>query len=110
MAIDPVYFLVAFQIYRHDCDAAVPHHLGEYHGRDGWFGFWRAQGRFHMDWLYQSFPRRTLPSRHHDGLGQSVMFGMTITAVGCLEGLMTGGGAEQVGRLTTRAVVVLFSL
>ena len=40
------------------------------------------------------------------GLVKSVMFGMTITAVGCLEGLMTGGGAEQVGRSTTRAVVV----
>ncbi len=40
------------------------------------------------------------------GLIKSVMFGMTITAVGCYEGLSTGGGAEQVGRSTTRAVVV----
>jgi phospholipid/cholesterol/gamma-HCH transport system permease protein len=40
------------------------------------------------------------------GLIKSVMFGVTITAVGCLEGLLTGGGAEQVGRSTTRAVVV----
>jgi len=40
------------------------------------------------------------------GLVKSVMFGVTITAVGCLEGLTTGGGAEQVGRSTTRAVVV----
>lgn len=40
------------------------------------------------------------------GLIKSVMFGMTITAVGCLEGLNTGGGAEQVGRSTTRAVVI----
>jgi phospholipid/cholesterol/gamma-HCH transport system permease protein len=40
------------------------------------------------------------------GLVKSFMFGITITAVGCLEGLMTGGGAEQVGRSTTRAVVV----
>ena len=31
---------------------------------------------------------------------------ITITAVGCLEGLSTGAGAEQVGRSTTRAVVV----
>jgi phospholipid/cholesterol/gamma-HCH transport system permease protein len=34
------------------------------------------------------------------------MFGITITAVGCLEGLSTGAGAEQVGRSTTRAVVM----
>jgi phospholipid/cholesterol/gamma-HCH transport system permease protein len=40
------------------------------------------------------------------GLIKSVMFGMTITAVGCLEGLRTDGGAEQVGRSTTRAVVI----
>jgi phospholipid/cholesterol/gamma-HCH transport system permease protein len=40
------------------------------------------------------------------GLIKSVMFGITITAVGCHEGLSTGAGAEQVGRATTRAVVV----
>ena len=40
------------------------------------------------------------------GLVKSVMFGITITAVGCYEGLTTGAGAEQVGRSTTRAVVV----
>jgi phospholipid/cholesterol/gamma-HCH transport system permease protein len=40
------------------------------------------------------------------GLIKAVMFGITITAVGCLEGLRTGAGAEQVGKSTTRAVVV----
>ena len=40
------------------------------------------------------------------GLVKSVMFGITITAVGCQEGLDTGAGAEQVGRSTTRAVVI----
>src|SRR5271165_2501157 len=40
------------------------------------------------------------------GLVKSFMFGVTITAVGCHEGLSTGGGAEQVGRSTTRAVVM----
>jgi phospholipid/cholesterol/gamma-HCH transport system permease protein len=40
------------------------------------------------------------------GLIKSVMFGITITAVGCFEGLSTDGGAEQVGHATTRAVVV----
>ena len=40
------------------------------------------------------------------GLVKSVMFGITITAVGCQEGLATGAGAEQVGRSTTRAVVM----
>jgi phospholipid/cholesterol/gamma-HCH transport system permease protein len=40
------------------------------------------------------------------GLIKSFMFGITITAVGCHEGFSTGGGAEQVGRSTTRAVVM----
>jgi len=40
------------------------------------------------------------------GLVKSVMFGGVITAVGCHEGFSTGGGAEQVGRSTTSAVVM----
>ena len=40
------------------------------------------------------------------GLIKSVMFGMTITAVGCYEGFSTGAGAEEVGRSTTAAVVM----
>jgi phospholipid/cholesterol/gamma-HCH transport system permease protein len=40
------------------------------------------------------------------GLIKSLMFGITIAAVGCYEGLSTGAGAEQVGRSTTRAVVM----
>jgi phospholipid/cholesterol/gamma-HCH transport system permease protein len=40
------------------------------------------------------------------GLIKSVMFGITITAVGCHEGFLTGAGAEEVGRSTTSAVVM----
>ena len=40
------------------------------------------------------------------GLIKSLMFGITIAAIGCHEGLSTGAGAEQVGRSTTRAVVM----
>jgi phospholipid/cholesterol/gamma-HCH transport system permease protein len=40
------------------------------------------------------------------GLVKSAMFGIAITPVGCHEGLSTGAGAEQVGRSTTRAVVI----
>ncbi len=39
------------------------------------------------------------------GLAKSASFGMTITLVGCRFGLETWGGAEGVGRSTTRAVV-----
>ena len=45
------------------------------------------------------------------GLIKSVMFGITIAAVGCYEGLSTGGGAEAIGRSTTQAVVIsIFSV
>jgi phospholipid/cholesterol/gamma-HCH transport system permease protein len=39
------------------------------------------------------------------GLAKSASFGFTITLVGCRLGLGTRGGAEGVGRSTTRAVV-----
>jgi phospholipid/cholesterol/gamma-HCH transport system permease protein len=39
------------------------------------------------------------------GLFKSATFGFTITLVGCIAGLSTRGGAEGVGRSTTRAVV-----
>jgi phospholipid/cholesterol/gamma-HCH transport system permease protein len=45
------------------------------------------------------------------GLIKSVMFGITIAAVGCYEGLSTKGGAEAIGRSTTQAVVIsIFSV
>ena len=39
------------------------------------------------------------------GLLKSASFGFTITLIGCIVGLGTRGGAEGVGRSTTRAVV-----
>lgn len=39
------------------------------------------------------------------GLAKSASFGLTITLIGCRLGLGTRGGAEGVGRSTTRAVV-----
>jgi len=39
------------------------------------------------------------------GLVKATLFGAIIGLVGCYEGLGTRGGAEQVGRSTTRAVV-----
>jgi phospholipid/cholesterol/gamma-HCH transport system permease protein len=39
------------------------------------------------------------------GIIKSVFFGVGITIIGCYEGFHTSGGAEGVGRATTRAVV-----
>jgi len=46
--------------------------------------------------------------RHKDiwfGLVKAMSFGLAIAAIGCVRGLSTRGGAEGVGRETTRAVV-----
>lgn len=40
------------------------------------------------------------------GLIKSIAFGILITAIGCYEGFSVAGGAEGVGRATTRAVVI----
>jgi phospholipid/cholesterol/gamma-HCH transport system permease protein len=44
------------------------------------------------------------------GLAKSVIFAIIIALVGCYEGLNTKGGAEGVGRATTRSVVISFIL
>lgn len=43
------------------------------------------------------------------GLGKSVLFGLLITLVGVINGALVEGGAEGVGRMTTRSVVLAIS-
>ncbi len=40
------------------------------------------------------------------GLVKAAVFGVLIAIIGCWQGLETEGGAEGVGRATTRAVVI----
>ena len=44
------------------------------------------------------------------GMLKSVVFGITIAAVGCTQGLLTRGGATGVGQAARRSVVVTFLL
>src|SRR3989442_1298248 len=64
----------------------------------------------HHRFTFTSYLRSSLDALHlrdiSTGLIKSLMFGMTITAVGCHEGFSTGAGAEEVGRSTTAAVVM----
>lgn len=46
----------------------------------------------------------------YTGLVKSFVFAMIIALIGCYEGLNTKGGAEGVGKATTRSVVVSFIL
>ncbi len=43
------------------------------------------------------------------GLGKSLLFGVLITLVGIINGALVEGGAEGVGRMTTRSVVLAIS-
>src|SRR5580704_13717472 len=106
MAIEPVDFLVApkfvAMIIMMPCLTIWANAMGILGG--SLFGGAQA------DFTWTRYMRSSLDSLYlHDittGLIKSVMFGITITAVGCYEGLSTGGGAEEIGRSTTRAVVM----
>lgn len=106
MAINPVHFLVTpkflAMIVMLPCLTIWANFMGVLGG--SLFGV--AQANF----VFSGYIRASLDALFLrdivTGLIKSVMFGITITAVGCHEGLSTGAGAEQVGRSTTRAVVV----
>jgi len=106
MAIDPVGFLVApkfvAMIIMVPCLTIWANFMGILGGV--LFGVLKA------DFTFQRYITASLEALFLrdviTGLIKSFMFGITITAVGCQEGFNTGGGAEQVGRSTTKAVVV----
>jgi phospholipid/cholesterol/gamma-HCH transport system permease protein len=106
MAIDPVGFLVApkfvAMIIMLPCLTIWANFMGILGG--ALFGVLKA------DFTLQRYITASLDALFLrdvvTGLIKSFMFGITITAVGCQEGFNTGGGAEQVGRSTTKAVVV----
>jgi phospholipid/cholesterol/gamma-HCH transport system permease protein len=106
MAIDPIHFLVTpkfvAMVIMLPCLTIWANSMGILGG--ALFGVAQASFTLHryvMASLDSLFLRDIM-----SGLIKSIMFGITITAVGCHEGLSTGAGAEQVGRSTTRAVVV----
>src|SRR6202040_3712538 len=106
MAINPVHFLVSpkflAMMIMLPCLTIWANTMGILGG--ALFGVTQADftfGRYIQVSLDSLFLRDIMT-----GLVKSVMFGITITAVGCKEGLATGAGAEQVGRSTTRAVVM----
>jgi phospholipid/cholesterol/gamma-HCH transport system permease protein len=106
MAISPVHFLVApkflAMIVMLPCLTIWSNAMGILGG--ALFGVAQADFTFrrYIQVSIESLYIRDILS----GLIKSVMFGIVITAVGCYEGLTTSGGAEQVGRSTTRAVVI----
>jgi phospholipid/cholesterol/gamma-HCH transport system permease protein len=105
MAINPVDFLVApkliAMVVMVPCLTIWANAMGILGG--SLFGVWQAGFTFvrYMQVSVDALILRDITT----GLIKSVIFGATITAVGCLEGLSTEVSAEQVGRSTTAAVV-----
>jgi phospholipid/cholesterol/gamma-HCH transport system permease protein len=105
MAIDPVGFLVApkfaAMVVMLPCLTVWANSMGILGG--ALFGVLKA------DFTFQRYIEASLDALFLrdvvTGLIKSAMFGVVITAVGCQEGFNTSGGAEQVGRSTTKAVV-----
>lgn len=105
MAVNPVHFLVApkflAMLVMLPCLTIWANTMGVLGGSV--FGVTQA------DFTWIRYIRTSVDSLYTrdimSGLTKSVMFGLTIAAVGCHEGLSTGAGAEQVGRSTTKAVV-----
>jgi phospholipid/cholesterol/gamma-HCH transport system permease protein len=60
-------------------------------------------------YIFNTFNYLTLKDIY-TGLSKAFVFGIIIALVGCHEGLSTSGGAEGVGRSTTRSVVISFIL
>jgi phospholipid/cholesterol/gamma-HCH transport system permease protein len=106
MAVSPVSFLVApkfiAMILMLPCLTIWANFMGILGG--SLFGVWQA------DFTFTRYIVASLNALYlrdvTTGLAKSFMFGITITAVGCQEGFNTDGGAEQVGRSTTKAVVM----
>lgn len=69
---------------------------------------YQVGGTFHM--FMEQAARALAVKDIAFGLIKSVIFGATITIVGCDQGLSASGGAEGVGRSTMRAVVYSFLL
>lgn len=106
MALDPIAFLVAPKFAAMaamvPCLTAWADLMGVLGG--GFFGV--VSGNFTLSGFLISTQNSITPSDVLSGIFKSLVFGLVITAVGCQEGFSTSGGAEEVGRATTSAVVI----
>ena len=108
MAISPVSISGGAEISRDVHDAALPDDLGEHDGNSGRRDVSACRRPILL--LGATFETSVDSLFMRDiitGLIKSVMFGITITAVGCFEGLYRRARARnKSGRSTTRAVVM----
>jgi phospholipid/cholesterol/gamma-HCH transport system permease protein len=70
--------------------------------------FFVANSVFHVEWpVFISFiPRLLDPGDITAAIIKSAVFAVTISLIGCVEGMHAEGGAQGVGRATTNSVVI----
>lgn len=70
-------------------------------------GYWIAKVIGNIEWpvYYALVPRYLSPADVAAGVIKSCVFAVTVSLIGCVEGMNTEGGAFGVGRATTNAVV-----
>lgn len=110
MAINPVRYLVAPRFLALFFMLPCLTILGNLSGILG--GFVVGVGSLNINpYLYMQISFKYLKLKDiYTGLGKSFVFAMIIALIACYEGLNTKGGAEGVGRATTRSVVISFIL
>jgi phospholipid/cholesterol/gamma-HCH transport system permease protein len=110
MAIDPVRFLVAPRFLALVIMLPCLTIMCDFMGVVGGF----LVGVFNLDlnpYRYIAFSFEHLAWKDvWTGLVKSAVFGATISLIACYVGLKTSGGAEGVGKSTTRSVVISFIL
>ncbi|MDX1501935.1 MAG: ABC transporter permease [Thermoanaerobaculia bacterium] len=106
MATDPVHYLVVPRVWALTLMlpllVLIADGLGIYGGYLVAVVLMGANPVSHMENTFQYMDMNDLTS----GLVKAAVFGLLIAVIGCQQGLFTRGGAEGVGRSTTRSVVV----
>ena len=106
MATDPVHYLVVPRVWATVLTLPLLIVLADAVGIGGGYlvsvVLMGANPVSYVDNTFQYMDLKDLTS----GLIKASFFGMLVAAVGCQQGFFTTGGAEGVGRATTRAVVV----
>ncbi len=110
MAINPVRFLAVPRflalVFMQPCLTVLGNISGIFGGLIVGTGSLKINAALYLQTSFKYLELKDI----YTGIIKSVVFGMIIALIGCYEGLNTKGGAEGVGKATTRSVVVSFIL
>ncbi|RKZ26873.1 ABC transporter permease [bacterium] len=105
MAINPIEYLVVPRVFTGMIVTPLLTILAEFVGVIGGYFVSRFFFQISTALYFRGVRLHYLPHELFGGLLKSLVFGLVISFMGCFHGLRTEGGAEGVGRSTTRAVV-----